>query len=570
MNNADIGSRESGARSRILSTVAAFGALTAFILVLSFLSTGCGKPPKLSDSDEKVAASRGDPWEAAGKRLRKETDFNACKSVLGSLNHELTTGEKADKPAALAKSDEDALAGVVPLHASDRDEIRAAAFSAHDPVYLAECLYLRDAARSLAVPGLSNEQLADLGFAWVCRQVMLDPWLVDIEPGVQMGTAIPTAQILRRGSGSGLERMYVFLALLQQMGLDGCLLGPPGMAGTFAGYVAFTPDKKTVLTGSPRGPFWAVGVRVERDKKAAVKLYDPWRGEAFPATLGELRAKPDSYKTWFEDRAAVSGMTSGDAKGAVVYLAVPVNSLAPRLAMLERKLKQTVDVKLAINPAELRDRFPDPKPTFWNPPEDRFAYGRVARAFMPTDQGGEADRYDPRGRVLHDNYLRSLLPSAERVLPADLLQNQAVIENIKPRIEEMVKNSYAFAFLQPPTPREQIQRGQFQDAARALIERQDVFSKRLLRVRNTEQADKRMRDWVDTAKRLYSSLGPDAAANEVIRSNIDEPLALRRRGSFCRPRGGRGWAGRSRDATRPLPPRTGGTSAIAARACLGR
>jgi hypothetical protein len=190
--------------------------------------------------------------------------------------------------------------------------------------------------------------------------------------------------------------------------------------------------------------------------------------------------------------------------------------------MLERKLKQTVDVKLAINPAELRDRFPDPKPTFWNPPGDRFAYGRVARAFMPTDQGGEADRYDPRGRMLHDNYIRLLMPSAERVLPADLLQNQAVVENIKPRIEEMVKSSYAFAFLQPPTPREQIQRGQFQDAVRALVERQHVFSTRLLRARNTDQADKRMRDWVDAAKRLYADLGPDTAANELIRSNIDE------------------------------------------------
>jgi hypothetical protein len=316
--------------------------------------------------------------------------------------------------------------------------------------------------------------------------------------------------------------MYVFLALLQQMGIDGCLLGPPGAAKHFSSHVAYAADKATVLTGTPRGPFWAVGARIERDKKGDVKLYDPWRGEAFPATLSELRSKPDSYKAWFEEREAVSGMTSGDAKGAVVYLAVPVNSLAPRLAMLERKLKQTVDVKLAINPAQLRDRFPDPKPTFWNPAEDRFAYGRVARAFMPLDQGGEADKYDPRGRLLHDNYLLSLLPPAERVLPADMLQSQAVIENVKPRIEEMVKSTYAFAFLQPPTPREQIQRGQFQDAARALIERQDVFSKRLLRARKTERADKRMRDWVESAKRLYASLGPDAAANELIRANIDE------------------------------------------------
>ena len=290
---------------------------------------------------------------------------------------------------------------MVPLHPTDRDEIRSATFSPHDAVYLAECLYLRDAARSLVMPGLSPEQLADLGFAWVCRQVILDPWLVPINPREHMVPVLSPAHILRRGSGSGLERMYVFLALLQQMGLKGCLIGPPSAAANPATYIAFAADKKTVLTGAPRGPFWAVGVRVERGMKPDIKLYDPWRGEAFPATWNELRSNPGSHTAWFDDPATVSGIRPDDLKTASVCLAVPVNSLSPRMAMMEKKLKEQVDVKLGVNPEEFRTAFAEAKPAFWNPPGDNFAYGRAARAFLPIEQGGEADRFNPAGQALY-------------------------------------------------------------------------------------------------------------------------------------------------------------------------
>jgi hypothetical protein len=503
-----------GVGRRSLAVLAVSGIVAVLLASTSALSTGCGKPPKLGTSDDKGTTAKGDPWDAAAKRLRKETDFKTCKAVLGTLNHELSTGDKAEKAQGLGKPEEDALAGVVPMQASDRDEIRSATFSPYDPAYLAECLYLRDAARSLTIAGLSPERLAEIGFAWVCRQVALDPWLVEIRPGLQISTALPPAHVLRRGSGSGLERMYVFLALLQQLGLDGCLVGPPGAAETYA------PDKKKGLTGAPRGPFWAVGVRIEKDKKGDVALFDPWRGEAFPATLNQLRASPDSYKTWFESSAGTSGTTAADLKEAAIYLAVPVNSLAPRIAMLEKKLKD-VDVKLAINPVELRSRFPDPQPSFWNPPDDRFAYGRAARTFLPVDQGGEADRSDPAGRALHDGYVRSQLPPAERVVPTELLRNETVIADIKERIEERVKVAYLGAYLVPPTPREQVQRGQFQDASRMLVQRQDDFSKSLLRVRNTEEAERKMREWAERATDLYRSLGSDPHA----RAKIDENWA---------------------------------------------
>jgi hypothetical protein len=487
------------------------------------LVTGCGKPPRLSQTpDDKGGAPKGDPWDVAAKKLRKDTDLLTCKTVLGALNNDLAASEKAAKPAALTKEAADALAAVVPLSAEDKEEIKGNTFSSHDPVYLAECLYLRDAARSLALPGMPPEQFADLGFAWVCRQVYLNPWLMQVDQSRLAATALPPTYVLRRGYGSGLERMYVFLALLQQMGLDGCLIGPPDAGDKPAGFVVYSPDKKTVLTGAPRGPFWAVGVRAGND----IRLYDPWRGEAFPAPLNQLKANPEAHKAWFEDQANVSGVTPEEAKKATVYLAAPVNSLSPRMAMLGEKLKAEVDVKLAVNPAAVRSAFPDPKPAYWNPPNDRFAYGRAARTFLPFDQGG-ADRTDPAAGRLYDQYIPSQLPPAEQAIPSELLRNPAVIGDVKERIRDIAWRVYVFAFLdQPPTPRERIQRGQFQDAARTIVERQDEFRKSGERVRNTPDAEAQMREWTQKATQLYASLGIDPGARGAIDAHWKSQTAL--------------------------------------------
>lgn len=516
MNVDDSRNSKVGTGSRIRSALGPIPIFAVLILGLSLLATGCGRPPTGPKDQQGLAAAKGDPWEAAAKRLRKDTDLAACKGVLSALNHELASGEKIEKPAALSPQAEEALATLVPLHPSDRDEIRPAAFSPHDPVYVAECLYLRDAARSLALPGLTPAKRADLGFAWVCRQVYLNPMLLDTGERIT-AAALPPTYILRRGSGSALERMYVFLALLQQMDLDGCLIGPPD-PGEVGRYSAVSSDRKTILPGGAARPFWAVGVRIETDKKPDIKLYDPWRGEAFPATLNQLKANPEALAAWFADRANVSGLTPEDVKKAAVFLAVPVNALAPRMVLLEKKLKDQVDVNLAIDASALRGLFPDPKPAFWNPPNDRFAYGRTARTFLPVDQGG-ADRAPPSAERLYESYYRSQLPSERELTPPELRQsefqrNADVIGDIQKRIHLYARSAYGSAFLEAPTPRERIQRGQFRDAARVLVETQSEFGKSSDRVRNARDADKVIREWVDKAVVLYRGLdgGPAASA----------------------------------------------------------
>ncbi len=504
----------------LLGTIAAVG---LSILAVS-LFPGCGKPPPLIKDDRDANAAKVKPWEAAAARLRKDADAANVKVSLGVLNGDLAAAPETPQPAPLDAKAEETLAALVPLNAEDRAEIRGAVFTSHDPVYLAECLYLRDAARSLetpARPGQTPEQTiadrADLGFAWVCRQVHLNPWMVDYPEG-RVTTAIPATHVLRRGSGSGLERMYVFLALLQQMNLDGCLVGAPDAADKPASLFVFSPDKKTLYTGAARGPFWAVGLRIGND----VRLYDPWRGQPFPATLNELKANPDAHKTWFESKDNLSGVTAADARAATVFLAVPVNALAPRIATLEQQLKAEIGATLAIDPVALRNTFADPKPAFWNPPDDRFAYGRTARTFLPVDEGG-SDRSPPGLGRLYDAYRISQIPREVFLPPPELRDS----EEAASRIQQAVGGVFGIAFVEPPNPRERIQRGKFQDAARDLVSKQDQFAQGLERLRNNRDAEKQVRGWAEKGRDLYTTLGLAATpeARKEAMAVIDEHWA---------------------------------------------
>lgn len=467
---------------RLLAAAVAVG-VTAGLL----LTAGCGRQPHTISNDKRATEAKADPWEEVGRRLRKDTDPAACKAALDQLNSDLASRSDVDGPPALTPAAEKALAALVPLTPEDVAEIRGASYSALDPVYLADCFYLRDAARSLDPAGLPPADLARVGFAWVCRQVSLNPWPVAVQPGVLQATALPPTYVLRRGSGSGLERAYVFLALLQQMGLDGCLIGPPDAADRPAGFVEPGPDGKPTTT-YPKGPFWAVGARIGAD----VLLFEPWRGEPFPGpggkgvgTLAQVKANPDQLKAWHDDKAQPWDVTPDQVKAAAVFLAGPVSGLSPRMATLDEKVKADTGARLGVDPTALRDRFTAAAPTgpglpaagvkYWNPPGDRFAYGRTTATFLPSEEGGR-DRSDPAVRV-YTQYYQSLLPAALQDVPEGLRREPA------DRLVTLIRGNYGQAFFAPPTPRERIQRGQFQDAARDLTDKQQQFGRGLERLR---------------------------------------------------------------------------------------
>jgi hypothetical protein len=472
--------------------------ISAAVIAGVLAVAGCGPRVGTGSSEPIAAAPPGDPWETVSRQLRKDTELPSCKAALGQLNNELAERPGAAGPAPLTGDAIKSLAALVPLSPDDLAEIRPAAYSRLDPAYIADCFYLQDAARSLDPSGLAPAERARIGFAWVCRQLYLDPWFIQ---GQQI-PAIPPTYSLRRGSGTGLDRAYVFLALLQQMGLDGCLIGEPGAS-----------EKMTFKTspandGVNKGPFFAVGVRIGAD----ILLFEPWRGEPFPGpggtgigTLAQVKADPNQLKNWFEDRAKPWDVNAAAIKQASVVLAVPLNSLSPRIALLERKLKAETGVNLAIDPAALRARFAASSPDgpavtetkFWNPLGDRFTYCRSLIAFLPLEEGG-LDRAPP-GERLFSLYWHSMLPLSLLDLPREL-KSQAAIE----RLQTSILAVYGASFFSPPTPRERIQRGRFQDAARDLMEKLQNFGRGQERLRSLDAAA--VTAWCEAANTLYENL----------------------------------------------------------------
>jgi hypothetical protein len=253
-----------------------------------------------------------------------------------------------------------------------------------------------------------------------------------------------------------------------------------------------------VASVAPRGPFWAVGVRIGPD----VRLFDPWRAQPVPVTLNQLRANPDAAKAWFEDKANKSGPTLEDAKKATVYLAVPVNALSPRMGTFEAHLGSELGVRVALDVKALeakRAAFPDPKPTYWNPADDNFAYGRVGRWYLPVDMGG-ADTNPISPLRLYEASLREQLPATAFAVPG--LQS----DTAKDRLGTAARFVLALAFLEPPNPRERIQRGQFLEAARDIVTKQETFAAGLERLLSKD-ADDLVRDWIKAANQVYDALG---------------------------------------------------------------
>ena len=117
------------------------------------------------------------------------------------------------------------------------------------------------------------------------------------------------------------------------------------------------------------------------------------------------------------------------------------------------------------------------------------------------------------------------MPSEQEVALAELRQNKDVMGDVKNRTALYTRSVYGSAFLEPPTPRERVQRGQFQEAARTLVEHQDDFGRSLLRVRNTPEAEKQVREWAEKAKEIYRSFGTDPNAGVTLDAHWRTPGA---------------------------------------------
>ena len=263
----------------------------------------------------------------------KDTDRNTCRNALQELNSQLRQ-RSVQVPASLTNEQRQLLSGEKQfnLSADDLAEVESVNFTVLDAHHLDLCFLLRDAAQSLGLlrtgAGLGEDRQrrrAEVSFAWVNRQVRLRE--LEAEP-------LPPQFVLRRGWGSSLERSIIFLALLEQLGMEGCLV-----TREEAGY----PSVR------------ACGVLIGGD----IYLFDPRMGMPLPgqngqgiATLRELLAQPDLLKQLSVDSKFPYDVTPEQTSSLTLLVTCSLSSVAPRMQFLQERLQAAgIDVRLATEPS---------------------------------------------------------------------------------------------------------------------------------------------------------------------------------------------------------------------------
>jgi hypothetical protein len=334
------------------------------------------------------------PLGAVRDTLSRKTDLATCRNMVTQLNTHLQRAGREHAVPVLPASKERELTKQLGLDDGDLKELTNGNFTALDAFHLESAFLFRDVARSLelAAPGgrggkpvsLSPLERARLAFEWTVRQVRLVAPL-DSAP-------VPPEFVLRRGSGTALERALVFLAVLEQLGvaddpsgaLQGCLLLVTGK------------DSSTLL--------WACGV-VPAAEPANMYLFDPRLGLPLPgpggkgiATLAQARSDPTVLQQLKADKVNYD-VTAEQARSATAALFVPLTALAPRMRLLQDHLLRDRAWQDQTLPAPVRVRLAE---------DDPGALARVQKAYQAA--GGKGDvRYWPQGAKV----LRGFVPSDE-------------------------------------------------------------------------------------------------------------------------------------------------------------
>ncbi len=451
------------------------------VVLIAAALVGCGKPPVVGPVAPTVREVEN-PWAKAASALRKETDAGTCRRVLADLSTAATTAGGAILTAT-TDADRKTVQTALALTDDEAQEIAGAGFTGLDAAHLVECFYLRDAAATLDAGGLPAAAKAERALAWVGRQVQRVP----------MGTAVPAppSYTLRRGSGSGLDRAVVFVALCRQLDLDAFLVGPPAAN-------AWTPADPP-KGQSPKEPFWAVAVR----DGTSLFLFDPVRGVPVPgptpgkpATLAEAKANPDLLKPWATDGKGPLP-TADEVKSSQLFPAVPLSAVSARMATFQQSAGGELGVRAAVDWTAMAKAVEACGAAVgpWAPPQFPFTPARSLREFVPVADGGTAD---PARSPLLAEFYRRQLPVVTDAPPG-------TERGLAERYGAVTRGAYARAVIET-APRERLQRGQYDDAAQLLVKVRDEYGALAARAGGDPVRAAAVVEWLAQANDLYKRL----------------------------------------------------------------
>jgi hypothetical protein len=384
--------------------------LYSFAFVLAFVSIwvgGCSRPPTRTKPIEvKQLGPGADVWADSNKTFRYTENTRAgdewtrFRGGLEHLNHHFAKPDVIKRMRDQSAENRKFLEYDVHLTEEELAEVESISFRTADGHYLDECFLLRDAARSLDVGAQGTLKQAHHLFRWVMRNVL---------PHEQIDSWTPPAFTLRRGHGSPLERSLVFLALLRQAQIEGCLIVVPDLQ----------PQQflVAVLDSTPKSP--------------GLHLFDPRLGLAL---MGKDGTSVLSLKDALDEPALLqpSLIAPDQAKKLEAWLVCPLYALPPRLFEMQRGLSNLDTIVLHLSASELSREIAQATKLpvkVWNPlpvqGKTPNSPTRCLRLFLPKQEGGidetgRAARFALARMPLHNimlnyaqiNFTPQLLPKA--------------------------------------------------------------------------------------------------------------------------------------------------------------
>lgn len=436
---------------------------------------GCNSSPATSKPVTKAKAAPAEELaDLVQESVQRSNDLTACQHLTEQLNVGLSRPDAKLKPEPLTAEQKAFLAKEAGLTPAELDEIARSEFTPLDAAALEEAFLFHDAAKALDVGGLPPLQRIRAALDWVVRNVRAAP---------PAGFTAPPASVVLRGYGSGLERTYVLLALLRQLDFDAALLGD--------------------ASGEP-GNIWGVAVRTDD----GVYVVDPRLGLPLPATgtttatLAQVRRDDGTSAAMNVDSKNPYDVTPDRAKAAVVYVAVPLTSLAPRIKLLQGLLPHG-SAHVSADLVAMRDRlqkslqgpgYEGCEVRIWasSAPD---AWSRNLMSFLPAGEGG-SDRAEP-GRLRRDVFQRDLVPW--NTVPQYFLQ-------LAGEPGARIQRSFAGRILtlrQPGQARDLMLRGEFPEATEKLVALQEDLDKPTV---SEKELAEDSRGWADAARGVYADL----------------------------------------------------------------
>ncbi len=312
---------------KTVSRCLALSLVPCLLSLLSGCSGGLSTEPAAGRSAAPVREL--DQLESARQIFTGSPDRTACSSGLQRINAYLATHPER-RPPALGAAERNLLLQRLALDAGEMGEVDSSIYTPLDAAYLWLCFLLRDTARSLEAEQLAPAEQAATAFAWVMHLTI--PMDGDNEH--------PPEFAIRRGWAGGPERARIFLALLQQMRIPGCLIVSPSVPTPWAcgALVAVEGSKEKQLVlfehrlGLPvPGAKGSPGGDLARAYRLACPVPGPNDGQQV-ATLAVLRKQPELLKPLTTEEKQPYDIGPEQVKEAAVRLTPELSALTPRHA----------------------------------------------------------------------------------------------------------------------------------------------------------------------------------------------------------------------------------------------